>query len=97
VTSGSTIKGSASSDRPASFGLDATIMATVPISITTLRSAIEAVDEKADLIWVVSAVRRESTSPERCVSKKPGLRLSRWLKMASRMSATTRSPIHITK
>ena len=72
-------------------------MKMVPISITTLRSAIEAVEEKADLICVVSAVRRESTSPERWVSKKAGLRLSRWLKIASRMSATTRSPIHMTK
>ena len=38
-------------------------MTTVPISITTLRSAIDAVEEKADLIWVVSAVSRETTSP----------------------------------
>ena len=91
------MSGSARSERPASFGLVATIMAMVPISITALRSAIEAVDEKADLIWVVSAVSRETTSPVRWASKKAGLSFRRWLNTASRMSATTRSPIHITK
>ena len=53
----------ARSARPASFGLVATIIAMAPSSMTALRRAIEAVEEKADLIWVVSAVRRETTSP----------------------------------
>jgi uncharacterized protein (UPF0333 family) len=49
--------------RPASFGLVKIIMAIAPISITAFLSAIEAVDENADFICVVSAVRRETTSP----------------------------------
>ena len=53
---------------PASFGLVTIIMTMAPTSITPLRSAIEAVEEKADLICVVSAVSRETTSPVFCVS-----------------------------
>jgi hypothetical protein len=40
-------------------------MTAAPTSITRLRNAIEAEVEKAALIWVVSAVSRETISPER--------------------------------
>ena len=70
--SGSTISGMARRTRPDSCGLVTTIITAAPTSITRLRSAIEAEVEKADLIWVVSAVSRDTISPERFASKKAG-------------------------
>ena len=49
-------------------GLVTTIIATAPTNSTRLRSATEALAPKADLICVVSAVRRETISPDFTVS-----------------------------
>ena len=68
ATSGSTITGIATSTRPDSAGLVTTIIATAPMNIMTLRSAIEAAVLTADFIWVVSAVSREISSPVLAVS-----------------------------
>ena len=48
-----------------------TIIATAPKNSNRLRSRIEIEAPKADLIWVVSAVSRETISPLRS-SKKAG-------------------------
>ena len=47
-----------------SLGLVTTIMAVAPISTSMLRSACEITVLAAALIWVVSAVSRDITSPE---------------------------------
>ena len=62
----------ASSTRPESLGLVITIIAVAPMNSIMLRSAIETEAPTADLIWVVSAVRRETNSPLREESKKAG-------------------------
>ncbi len=49
--------------------LDTTIITVAPTNSTKLRSAIE-MDVPAALIWVVSAVRRETSSPVLASSKK---------------------------
>lgn len=51
-----------------SFGLVTIIMMTAPINTTALRSACEMAVLAAALIWVVSAVSRDITSPECAVS-----------------------------
>ena len=51
----------------------------------------------ADLIWVVSAVRRDTSSPLWAVSKNDGDRDVRWLNTSRRRSATMRSPSVITR
>ena len=83
--------------RPDSLGLVITIIASAPRPRMTLRSATEAVAPTADLICVVSAVSRETISPDCAVSKKAGDRLVTWLKTSRRMSETTRSPSVMTK
>jgi len=72
ATSGSTITGMASSTKPESRGLVITIITVAPKNIRMLRSAIDTDAPTADLIWVVSAVRREISSPLRVESKKAG-------------------------
>ena len=72
ATSGSTITGMAAMTSLESFGLVTTIMATAPRPRMMLRSATEAVAPTADLICVVSAVSRETISPDCAVSKKAG-------------------------
>ena len=62
-----------------------------------LRSATEAEEPKADLSWVVSAVSRETSSPVWAESKNAGSSLVRWVKTASRRSATMRSPSVMTR
>ena len=47
-------------------------MVAAPMKSTRLRSAIDTLAPTADLICVVSAVSRETMSPERAVSKKAG-------------------------
>ena len=54
----------------ASFGAVMTIRIIAPIPSKVLRRAIDAVAPTADLIWVVSAVRRDTSSPVLAVSKK---------------------------
>ncbi len=45
-------------------GLVTTIMIDAPMNISVLRMASDALAPKADLIWVVSAVRRDRISPD---------------------------------
>ena len=80
-----------------SCGLVATISTMAPITMMPLRSAIEAVEPKVDLIWVVSAVSRETRSPARLESKKAGSSFVRCAKTSERRSATMRSPTVITR
>ncbi len=61
--SGSTITGMAPSTKAESRGLVTTIIAVAPTNRTRLRKAIESEAPTADLIWVVSAVSREISSP----------------------------------
>ncbi|MNI31727.1 hypothetical protein D3C73_856180 [compost metagenome] len=61
-----------------------------------LRKAWEAAEPKADLIWVVSAVRRETISPDWLTSKNDAERRVTWAKTSRLRSATTRSPMVIT-
>ena len=67
-TSGNTINGKVSNTRPDSDGLVTIIMMIEPTISTKLRNARETLAPTAVLIWVVSAVRRESTSPTRDLS-----------------------------
>ncbi len=97
ATSGSTITGIAPSTNAESRGLVATIMTLAPTNRTRLRSAIETEAPTADLIWVVSAVSREITSPSAVRSKNTGESVIRWRNTSSRRSATTRSPSIVTR
>ena len=87
----------ASSTRPESLGLVITIIALAPMNSIRLRSAIETEAPTADLIWVVSAVSREISSPERAESKKTGDSESRCANTSRRRSATMRSPMVMTR
>ena len=96
-TSGSTITGMAASTKPDSFGLVTTIMVAEPTNSTRLRSATDTEAPTADLIWVVSAVSREISSPVLAVSKNGADSAVRWPNTAERRSATTRSPSVVTR
>ena len=50
-------------------GLVTTIIAEAPRNIIRLRMAMDALAPTADFTWVASAVRRETISPERALSK----------------------------
>jgi hypothetical protein len=77
---------------PDSFGLVHTISPTAPRNSTALRNAIDTLTPKADFTCVVSAVSRDTISPDRAASKKAGSsRVSR-SNRARRRSATMRSP-----
>src|SRR5712691_10970903 len=80
ATSGSTINGIAIKTRAERRGLVTTIIAAAPRNSTKLRSATEAEEPKAALIWVVSAVSRETISPTRSRSKKAGDSAITWAK-----------------
>ena len=82
---------------PERRGLVTTIMIAAPTKRTRLRSAIEALAPTADLICVVSAVSRETSSPERAASKKAGDSRIRCAKRSRRRSATMRSPSVMTR
>ncbi|CEG09422.1 hypothetical protein BN961_02848 [Afipia felis] len=97
ATSGSTISGIAASTKPDSLGLDTTIIAAAPTNNTRLRNAMDTDAPTADLIWVVSAVSRETSSPLWAVSKKDGDSRVRCLNTSLRRSATMRSPMVMTK
>ncbi len=62
------MSGIAATTRRDSFGEVMNIMPIAPVHRMTLRSATEEVAPTVDLIWVVSAVRRETISPERLAS-----------------------------
>ena len=93
---GRTIKGMATSTSPDSLGLVTTIMTSAPISMIELRTACESAEPVAAVIWVVSAVMRLISSPDRCRSKKAASRMDRCAKTLARRSATTRSPSQFT-
>ena len=97
ATSGSTITGIASSTEAESRALVTTIIATEPKNSTRLRSAIETDAPTAALIWVVSAVSRDTSSPDFAVSKNAADRMVMRSNTASRRSATTRSPMLVTR
>ena len=97
ATSGSTITGIAPSTKPESLGLVITIIVADPANSTRLRSATDTDDPTADLICVVSAVSRDVSSPVFAVSKNVADRVVRCAKTALRRSATTRSPIEVTR
>ncbi len=96
-TSGSTITGMAPSTKAESRALVTTIMVAEPKNSMRLRSAIETDAPTADLIWVVSAVSRDTSSPDLAVSKNDADRMVRRSNTASRRSATTRSPRLVTR
>ena len=96
-TIASTTSGTPTRHKPASLGLVTIIITIAPSAMTRLRSANEAEEPTTTWISVVSAVRRDSTSPVRVVSKKLGLKERTWLKMRDRTSAVTRSPIQVTR
>ena len=96
-TSGSTISGIAPSTKAESLGLVTTIMIEAPTNSTRLRSAIDTEAPTAALIWVVSAVSRESSSPLWERSKKAGESAVRCEKSRLRRSATMRSPSVVTR
>ncbi len=97
ATSGITISGIASSTKPDNFGLVITIMAVAPMNSIMLRSAIDTDAPTADLIWVVSAVSRDTSSPERAESKNAGDSETRCVNTSRLISATMRSPIVMTR
>ncbi len=84
--------GIAPSTNSESRGLVTTIMAAPPRNSTRLRKAIDTEAPTADLIWVVSAVRRETISPARVASKNADDRRVRCVNTSERRSATMRSP-----
>ena len=63
----------------------------------TLRNAIDTEAPTADLIWVVSAVSREISSPLREESKNAGDSDIRCANTSRRRSATIRSPMVMTR
>ena len=97
ATSGITITGIASSTKPESLGLVITIIAVAPMNSIMLRSAIDTEAPTADLIWVVSAVSREISSPLRAESKNAGDSEIRWANTSRLRSATMRSPMVMTR
>ena len=80
-----------------SRGLVTAIMIEEPKNSTRLRSATDTEEPTALLICVVSAVSREVSSPVLAVSKKAGASAVRCANTAARRSATTRSPMFVTR
>ena len=71
-------------------------MTNPPARINELRRAMETPAPTTDWTRVVSVVSLDSTSPDLVTSKNVGsIRITCWY-TAERISATTRSPIHIT-
>ena len=97
ATSGSTITGIARMTKRDSRGLVTAIMIDEPMNSTRLRNATDTDEPTALLICVVSAVSREVISPVLAVSKKPGASSVRCANTAARRSATTRSPMIVTR
>ena len=91
-TSGRTMKGIARITSPDSLGLVITIMASAPRNSMTLRSASDTLTPKADFTCVVSAVSRDTSSPDFAASKKAGSSTVNRPKTAALRSATMRSP-----
>ncbi len=73
-TIGATTSGTTASTSKVSFGLVMNSMTAPPMISSALRSAIETDEPTTTCSSVVSVVRRDTTSPVRVISKKPGLR-----------------------
>ena len=97
ATRGSTITGMAAITKRDSRGLVTAIITAEPRNSTRLRNATDTEVPTALLIWVVSAVRRDTSSPLRALSKKAADSPVRWSNTVARRSATTRSPIVVTR
>ena len=97
ISSGPTISGIATTIIKVSVGLVATSSTSEPSSVSVERSEIEMPTPEIDCTSVVSAVRRDSTSPVRVTSKNVGSIRITFAYTALRMSATTRSPSHETR
>src|SRR5262245_18871732 len=97
ATSGSTMIGIAASTKHDRRGLVTTIMVAEPTNSTKLRTTVEIDTPTADLICVVSADRREINSRVISLSKNAGDSLVTCSNTAARTSATTRSPIVVTR
>ena len=82
---------------PASEGLVQTISASAPTNSSAFLSPSERLEPIRVWISVVSLESRDSTSPERSVSKKVGSWRSMDAKTAFLRSATSRSPSHDTQ
>ena len=78
------------------YGLVHTSMARAPTPITALRKPIDSDEPTTVCTRVVSAVRRDNTSPVWVVSKNCGLWRNTWAYTALRRSALTRSPSQLT-
>ena len=89
--------GMAPSTKAESRGLVTTIIAAAPKNSTRLRSATDTEAPTAALIWVVSAVSREISSPVLAVSKNADDSPVRWANTSLRRSATMRSPSVVTR
>ena len=97
MSNGPTISGIRATIISVSLGLVATSITSEPSSVSAERSVIEMPTPEIDCTSVVSAVRRDSTSPVRVTSKNVGSIRTTFAYTALRMSATTRSPSHDTR
>jgi hypothetical protein len=93
---GATTRGTPPTVSRLSLRLVVNSITSPPTSSSALRRAMDRLEPITFSIWVVSAVRREITSPVRPASNHAGGRVSRWSKTRRRMSAVTRSPSHDT-
>jgi len=93
---GSTMSTNTTSTCSMTTGLVHTNTPRAPTPITALRSPMLSEEPTTVCTSVVSAERRDNTSPVCVVSKNSGLCLSTWLYTALRRSAVTRSPSQLT-
>ena len=78
TTIGTTTSGTTTRTKPVSRGLVTTSSATPPTTSSRLRSAWVTLAPITVWMTLVSVVRRDSTSPVRVTSKKPGERWRTW-------------------
>ena len=97
TNSGTNTRGISKTITPVRVGLVSVSMTNAPAAVTALRNVIDRFTPAIDWTRVVSVVNRESTSPERILSKKLGSRFITCAYKRFRKSATTRSPSHDTR
>jgi hypothetical protein len=73
-TIGATTRGTTARTSKVSLGLVTNSITMPPMISSALRSAMETEEPTTTCSKVVSVVRRETTSPVRVISKKPGLK-----------------------
>ena len=93
---GKTISTKTASTCSMTTGLVHTSTANAPTPMTALRKPMDSEEPTTVCTSVVSADRRERTSPVWVVSKNSGLCRRTWLYTALRRSAVTRSPSQLT-